>query len=189
MKRLTALLLCMVIFFGFSGCKEKEGTQKSDTVDISYYISHGEIPEADYKIGDTYGEIKEEFEKKANEESAEDEYQEFFYSEFEKCGMTVLSDGVKYYFFKKPEEKEEVKAVAAFDGAYGFAVGDLSAQIAEALDEEKIEYTERILEPEEIEYIPGAANFSGIIIQDEKYTLTFAFDRSQLVSAKIEIKE
>lgn len=188
MKKLIAVILALMLCLVFAGCGDR-AKKEIDGVDIEYYLENGKLPEGEYQIGDTYGEIIADFEAEAEKnQNSDDHSHEFYYNEREIGEYTVLTDGIHSYFFKETEEKSPVLAVGYFDTAFGFSVGDLDSQIISTLNKQKIEYTQRALTEEEIDFIPGAANFGGIIVESDKYRLTFALDGSQLCATKLETK-
>ena len=60
MKKIIALLLCVIFVFSLSACNSKEKDENSNNVDIEYYANSGSMPETNYSLGTDPEKIKDE---------------------------------------------------------------------------------------------------------------------------------
>ena len=125
MKKFTAFLLCLLTVVFAAGCKDSN-EKSSHSIDISYFADAGTLPDCEFKIGDALPE--------------NDRLEKDGYSVFSDFSPAYVSNGAFSFYF---DGDNKITKIAAFDSCLGFELGSVSIEVSDALDEQKIAYTER----------------------------------------------
>lgn len=165
MKRSAAFLLCFLMIIVAVGCKE-ENEKSSHSIDISYFADAGTLPDCKFKIGDSLPE--------------NDQLEKDGFVIFSDSSPAYISDGVFSFFFDGSAGEEKITKIAALDSCLGFELGSISIEITDALDEQKIGYTERNAAPGELFFLPAGADRSVIECKNLKNPLLFILEENAL---------
>ena len=160
MRKITALLVCFVLVFSFTGCKSEKNT--AGGVDIEYYVNLGGMPESDIKLGDAMPEEDDSI------------------FSVEAGARSFMSTGEFNYYYDLSALDKKINAIACFSDCFGFTTGDISIEITNALQSRGIEYTEREPKKDELFFLPGGENRSVIECKNLKHNLIFVFEDNAL---------
>ena len=186
MKKITALLLCFILFFAFTGCKDKAKNDNTPahSIDVEYYAKLGQIPEHKYALGADAVEMQAAFEDE-DEKNAEEHEDEHFHSVFSLMEMddySFLSYGNANYYFKGDSNKS-VYCIVSFDTAYDFKIGDVTIEVKKALS--KFEAEEKQGDSEKLFFLPNAEDCTYLEYTFGDNTVIFAFQDSSLCATMI----
>lgn len=179
MKKILIFTLVISVLFCFTSCsKDKDSSNKNNTVDVEYYAKLGKIPESEYSLHNDIDEIDTALTLKAEEN------EEFVYSKISGDKSAVMETGDKSYYYLVDDKESGVLYIVSSNGGYGFESGTVSIEIKEALSE--YEYTE-----EKVDFdAPYSFNLNPNDCNILKYnfgrnTVIFAFSENALASVSI----
>ena len=183
MKKITALILCLILAFAFCGCgKEKENKKAAHSVDVEYYAKLGQIPEHKYTLGADASAMEDEFkaEDEANSTEEADGHTHSVYSFMEMDGYSFLSYANANYYFK---DDKNVGCIVSFDTSYDFQIGALTVEIEEALNEFPTE--EKQGNSDVLFFLPSAESYTYLEYTFGENNVIFAFQNSSLCAVMI----
>ncbi len=191
MKKIIAVLLALVIVFAFAGCAKKDGgTGDTSSVEnrsdeIADAVARGEIPEADYKLGDKVSTLSERYTEIVNEQ-----YQnqgghvhgdgDIYYDRSEDDNMVNYTIGTYGYCYLKDNSKNGISVIISFDNAFGFSQGSSRKDVEDRLSSLK---TQKLNAGEsELYLIPQLSEAIILRYVSGKYQLDFYFSGNELVA-------
>ena len=183
MKKLFALLLCVVLVLGLAACKKDKKEEVTEhTIDVEYYAKIGQIPEHEYHLGSDADEMKQAFikEDEKNNENSEDGHTHSVYSYMEEEEFDVLSyKSAKYYY----RDDKKVAAIVSLDASYDFQIGDLLPQVKSALS--KLEAEEKKGDKETIFFLPSPESYTYLEYTFGENRLLFVFQDTALCAVAL----
>lgn len=181
MKKFVCLLLAVSFILCLVACKEDN--VKTDSVDISYYANLGQIPECDYKLGQSALEVAEELKAKAEKEDASEED---FCEVIEGETVTKIITSDTHYIYKNDET--EISKIVVFNTVYGFDLGTDLEKIKKSQEAYDKTGEEVSLSEEEARDFSGNEYCTYLKFDFEKSTVIFAFEDNALFGAEIKSK-
>ncbi len=178
MKRIISILLSLLLLFSFTACGD-DSNGKGDIADLSYFVKLGQIPECEYKIGDSVDTVNSDLKKAA--ETSEDAVYDFVEGE-----ENALIDGGLYsYYYKKANAQKGISYIVSYDTAFGFEIGTLSVEIEDAYED--IKFTQEEINDKNSFFLFG--NPEGKVLKAEisDYTVSFLFVENALCATAIYI--
>lgn len=184
MKRFLCLILSLFLVFSFVSCANNDEKTDKNLVDVEYFAKLGQIPECEYKIGDSSEKIKKELE--ATQSDSQDEHQHDSLQVVEGEKSVLIDNGNYCYYYLKEKSNKGISYIVSFDNAFGFEIGVSSAKIKKALSE--FEYKE---EPVNSENAFFMLSTSGDLLRYtfSDYTLNFVFDNDSLCATALYLTE
>lgn len=193
MKRLIAVLLIFVFSCSLVGCKKEENKVSEDDFsnDLTYYLSLGQIKEADFALGTTPEAIE-------NAELESSEAVTGIGNHDHEHGITKEEGRVSYhyiygpfhYYYNKGKEENGISFIASFDTAYGFSAGSTNKfEIENAL--KSLKFTSKIADEDDMFFMMFLLDDCEMLIYESgKYQLTFYFNSDDvLVCTTLQNKE
>ncbi len=176
MTRFLALLSAFLVLIGLTACGQKNDKDNKYTVDLQYYADLGQIPECEYKLGDSAEEIKGAFEAAASE----NEENLFNFDEGEET--TLIDNGVYNFYYKNKKVADGISYIVSYDTAFGFEIGAISIEVAKAIN---AEYTEEELSPDNAFFVWGVENGKVLKYEFDDTTVLFVFNDNALCATAI----
>ena len=102
MKKFFSIVLSAVMLLSFAACKNNDNSSKSNTVDLEYYAGLGQLPECNYKLGDSIETLKSEL-SAANDQAGENG-EDYVYSVTEGEETVRIDNGTFVYYYDKEKE-------------------------------------------------------------------------------------
>lgn len=177
MKKIIAILLCLIFVFSLSACKDKKD-DNSNKVDIEYYANSGTMPETTYSLGTDPQKIKDEL--SAIAANAEDEY---VYDVIEGENNVLIDNGTFNYYYKKAEPEKGINYIVNYDSAYGIELGSVIVEVKRAF--KGIEFKEETLNEDNAFFIFGAQDGTVLKAEFETNTISFVFVDNALCATAI----
>ena len=174
MKRILALVLCVVCLFSLIACGGKTKQTSNHSVDVEYYAKMGKISDVDYKVGADIGEAKKAL------EGITDDHGESNYFDYTSGEYTIMSDGQLCVCYKTDDQSVGITHVVKYGDAYGFGVGTVSTQVRDVMSKLGFDATEREAKHGELFFLPAAANMTVLEYKIKYYTVLFAFQEHAL---------
>lgn len=176
MKKIISILLSILLIFSFAACGD-ESNSKGDIVDLGYFVKLGQIPECDYKIGDSVETVNEDLKKAAN--TSEDAVYDFVEGE-----ENALIDGGLYsYYYKKANAQDGVSYIVSYDTAFGFEIGTLWVEIENAYED--INFTQEEMNDKNSFFLLGSPEGKVLKAEISDYTVSFLFVDNALCATAI----
>lgn len=176
MRKILAVLFCLIFIFSFTACGEKEKKKTEHSVDIEYYAKAGQMPEVNYALGSDVEKVK-------NELSAEAEKSESVYSVTEGESTVLIDNGEICYYYKKSNPEKGIDYIVNYGTAFGFPIGSVTVEVKEALD--GYSYTEEVLNEENAFFMFDTENGSVIKCRFEDNTVLFVFKDNALCATAL----
>lgn len=176
MKKILALLLSVVVILSLTACGKENKDDDKYTVDLQYYAALGQIPECEYKLGDNPEVIKNALEK-ASEENEENLY---FFDQGEESSL--IDNGIYNFYFKNEKEGNGISYIVSYDTAFGFEIGTVCIEIADAIN---AEYTEEEITDENAFFVWGVENGKVFKYGFDDSTVLFVFSDNSLCATAI----
>lgn len=186
MKRFIALFLALLIVCSFAGCKSEGKDGEGYSVDIQYYISVGQIKEAQFSLGTPIADIEKEISKHSAEEHSGDGHDD----------SIVFVEGFDYnfystadfdYYYNPDKEDKGVSFIVGSADIYGFSVGQSGLyEVQSALELEELKPV--LGEAEEEEFFFSMVSLEGckkLTCTFENKTLVFYFENDILIAGVI----
>jgi len=183
MKKIIALILCVLLSLTLYGCKKTTDNEvKEHSVDVEYYAKIGNIPEHKYQLGADATEMENKFkaEDEANNSEDSDTHNHSVYSLMEADDYSFLSYGNANYYFKK---EKKIGCIVSLDTSYGFQIGALTVEVKEALNEFSAE--EKQGNSDVLFFLPSAESYTYLEYTFGENNVIFAFQNSSLCAAMI----
>lgn len=181
MKKTACLILSLMMIFSFAACGKEKEKEKTDSVDLEYFASLGQMPECDYKLGQDIDELENELSQK--EESALSADEEYVFSVTEGEKSVRIDNGAFSYFYEKDKKEDGISYIAAFDTAYGFKIGDSLLDVKDSLAE--YEYTEEPADGDNAFFLMGIENGTVLKYTFDNAAVIFVFQDSELFAAAL----
>ncbi len=178
MKKIISILLSLLLLFSFTACGDNSKSN-SDIADLSYFAKLGQIPECEYKIGDSTETVNAELKKAA--ETSEDAVYDFIEGE-----ENALIDGGLYnFYYKKENAQKGISYIVSYDKAFGFEIGTLWVEIENAYED--IKFKQEEMNDNNSFFLLG--NPEGKVLKTEvsDYTVSFLFVDNALCATAIYI--
>lgn len=190
MKRIIAICLVFVMAFSFVGCKSGEKKEEGYSIDIQYYISVGQIKEAEFSLGTSIEDIEKVVRAQSAEEHSADGHDEHI----------VLVEGSDYNYYNAPDfyyyynvgnEEKGISCIVGFTDIYGFSVGQTGEyEVKTALELEKLSPVSGIAEEEEFFFMPfSLENCKKLTCTYKNNVLKFYFENDVLIAGVIYNKD
>lgn len=178
MKKIICALMSILLLFSLSACKND--TKKQDNIaDLSYFVKLGQIPECEYKIGDSVDDIKAALEEAV--QTSEDAVYDFIEGE-----ENALIDGGLYsYYYKKAKKNKGISYIISYDTAFGFEIGTFSVEIENAYED--IKFTEEEMNDENSFFLFGKTEGKVLKAEISDYTVSFLFVDNALCATTVYI--
>lgn len=192
MKKLICLVLCFGILFTLCACGGGQN-KKKDTVDLEYYASLGQMPEADYSLGENPDTVIEglnglmeseeaEHEEDPNHNHEHDE-QEFYFEIVQGEKNVLLDNGNICYYYNKANENKGISYIVNYDTAFGFPIGTVILEVKEALSH--LSLTEEPLSEENAFFASYVMDGTVLKAELEGATVVFVFQANELFATAI----
>lgn len=190
MKRIIALFLTLAVVFSFAGCKDRKKDGEGYSVDIEYYISSGQIAEAQFALGTPIEDVN----KVANNHSEENIGADGHGEEI------VLIEGTDYNYYNAPDfyyyynvgkEDKGISCIVGFTDIFGFSVGLAGEyEVKAALQLEELSPVSGIAEDEEFFFMPFSIdNCKKLTCSYESNVLVFYFENDILIAGVLYNKD
>ncbi len=192
MKKIISAFLVLVLLFSFTACS-KNGSKKENTVDLKYYASLGQMPEAKYTLGedpdiviDGLNKLKEqteaEHEEDPNHNHGHDE-QEFFFEIVQGEKNVLLDNGNICYYFNKENKDKGISYIVNYDTAFGFPLGTVILEVKNALAD--TEFTEEAITEENAFFASYVLDGTVLKAEFPNATIVFVFQENELFATAI----
>lgn len=181
MKKILSIILSAVMLLSFAACKNNDNSSKSNTVDLEYYAGLGQLPECNYKLGDSIETLKSEL-SAANDQAAESG-EDYVYSVTEGEKTVRIDNGSFVYYYAKSKERDGISYIISLDTAYGFESGTSVLEIKEALPE--LEPAEEDANSDNVFFIYGLSNGTVFKYTFENRVVMFVFSDNMLCATAI----
>ncbi|MBR4973044.1 MAG: hypothetical protein IKY45_01105 [Clostridia bacterium] len=178
MKRIFCILLSLLIIFSFSSCG-KDSNSKDDIADLSYFVKLGQIPECEYKIGDSAETINADLKKAA--ETSEDAVYDFIEGE----NNALIDGGLYSYYYKKANIQDGISYIVSYDTAFGFEIGTLWVEIENAYKD--IKFKQEEMNDKNSFFLLGSPEGKVLKTEISDYTVSFLFVDNALCATAIYI--
>lgn len=189
MKKFLSLLICVCVLFTLCACSKKEN-KKEDIADLKYYADLGQIPEADYSLGENPDTVVSELTERKNSETLQDsltseDYNnwEFTFEVFEGENNVLLDNGAICYYYNKANKDNGISYIVDYDTAFGLETGTLILDVKDAFA--SIEFTEETLTEENAFFAFTSYNGTILKAEFEKSTIIFVFQENELYATAI----
>lgn len=173
MKRFFSFILSFMMIFTFSACGNKNNDDNKISIDVEYYAKLGQIPECEYKIGDSVEKIENELETTQLESDHDHDTLQIVEGE-----KSVLIDNGSYcYYYLKEKKDKGISYIVSYNDAFGFEIGTLSFKIKEAL--KSFDFQEENINNENAFFmLSNTGNLLRYTFSD--YTVLFIFENDAL---------
>lgn len=180
----TAFLLVLVIILSLCGCGDKKETKKELEVDIEYYAKLGQMPECEFKLGDSI-EVFDEHIENSSELGHTHDINTVCYELVENDDYTAVYAGSNQYYFGNKNKDKGIGVLVSFDGAYGFEAGSVSVEIAEELASAGYEAELRDAEEEDAFFLSSVTDFTCLEYEFSGKTVKFIFEENELCACSL----
>lgn len=190
MKKIIALLMATIMLLSFTACG-KSKKQNENFVDLEYYAKLGQMPEAEYSLGDDVDTVINELTKKRDDimnseqpdtdDSHNHDEQQFYFEVTEGEKSVLLDNGTISYYYKKAKKQEGVSCIVSNDKAFGFENGTVIIEVKEAL--EGFELTEEALNDENGFFAFGISDGIVLTAEFKGVVISFVFQENELRAA------
>lgn len=190
MKRIIALLLAAVLVLPFSGCKPREKKQDGYSVDIQYYITVGQIKEAQFALGTPIADIEKEMNSHSADEHAGDGHDDgIVFVEGNEYSFFSTSDFDYYYNTDKKDKG--ISFIVGSSDIYGFSVGQSGFhEVQSALNVEELKPVSGIALEEEFFFsLVSLEGCKKLTCTKENKVLVFYFENDILIAGVIYNKD
>lgn len=181
MKKLMAAVLVSVLVITLAACGKKDKKEDSADVDLQYYANVGQLPEADYKLGENPDTVSSEL--SAAYEKAAADGEDYIYDVTEGEQSVRIDNGSVAYYYEKDKKDGGVSFIASFDKAYGFENGTTILEIKKAVGD--IDCTEEAADENNTFFLFGIQDGTVLKYKFEKNTIMFVFEENMLCAAAI----
>ncbi len=179
MKRIIALVLCLVFSLSLCGCKDKG---KNGAKNIEHYANQGQIPENDIALGTGYELLIETLDKRGIE--AEKNGEHYGYNVTEGENNVLIAEGPYDYYYKKSDPKKAIGYIISYGTSFGFETGEVILNVENAL--EGLDYTkENANEDNAFFYFGDYSRAQVLKVNTQKNTVIFLFEDSTLTATAI----
>ena len=176
MKKLISVILsALLITAALCACKDKKAELTGK--DVEYYAALGQMPECEYKIGDSVSEVKKglgiDDEKESSESEEESEEPEAY--SYESGDYTALSKGNSTYFYKTEGKDGKITAICSTGDGYGYLSGTVITTVQKEMEARGCTAKETELTEEEAFFMPVKDNFTCLKYDFSKCSVYFVF--------------
>ncbi len=181
MKKIIALVLCLIFVLGICGCKSNKNN-KDNSVDIEYFANLGQIPENEITLGTTPEKLKEVLDKRGEE--AEKNGEHYGYNEVVGEKNVLVEEGPYDYYYKKANPEKGIAYIVSYVKAYGFELGDVIVEVEKKLenfDVEKVSANEK----NAFFYFGDYSKAQILRVAFKENTVLFLFEESSLCATAI----
>lgn len=186
MKRIIALCLTVALIFSFAGCKSEDKKNEGYSVDIGYYISVGQIKEAQFSLGTPIEGVNKVIKEQSSEEHSGDGHDD----------QIILIEGSNYNYYNAPDfyyyynvgnEDKGISCIVGFTDIYGFSVGQAGEyEVKSALELEELSPVSGIADEKEFFFMPfSLENCKKLTCTYENKVLIFYFENDILIAGVI----
>ena len=181
MKKILCIILSAVILLFFAACQNNDNSSKSNAVDLEYYAGLGQLPECNYKLGDSIETVKSEL-SAANDQAAQND-EDYVYSVTDGEKTVRIDNGSFVYYYEKGRESDGISYIISLDTAYGFESGTSILEIKEALPE--LEPTEEDANSDNVFFIYGVSNGTVLKYNFKNRVVMFVFADNMLCATAL----
>ena len=192
MKKVLCLVLAVCLVFCFTACGKDSGG-KSNKVDLEYYAKLGQMPEAEYCLGENPDTVREGLEGLLKQEEAEHkedpnhshghDEQEFYFEYVEGEKNILLDNGNICYYYNKANKAKGISYIVNYDTAFGFPIGTVILEVQEALSQTKL--TEEALTEDNAFFASYVIDGTVLKAEFEEATVIFVFQENELFATAI----
>ncbi len=183
MKKITAVILALLMVFSFTACKKDKDEKKTakHSVNIEEYAKKGKIPEIKYSLGQDVEVLLTALEAEAEEQQTEHDDAYNIYEGEDK--VLISSGGYEFYYLSENEDKG-ISYIVSYEDAYGFTHDiTLVNEVEEVLSDYK--YTKEDLTDKNAFFIIGAEEGTVLSAEFGKNTVSFVFINNALSATAI----
>lgn len=193
MKKVTALLICLILSLSFCGCKEKKES-KVEGADIEYYANVGQIPESEIRLSNDPDKVLSKLRENQNSSGLESHDSD---EEGEQAEIPVIETGDYseiagenfQYYYKTADKNSGITAITATAAAFGYEPDTVIIEIEADLDSKKIKYETKSGNFSDYYFFSFSADpCEFLICEFDKNTVVFAFTQSKLCAAAVYAK-
>lgn len=190
MKRITSLCLIAVLLLTLVGCNNKDKNDEGYSVDIGYFISVGQIKEAEFSLGTPIKDIEKVIKQQSKEEHSGDGHQDQIIL-VEGSNYNYYNAPDFYYYYNKQNQDKGISCIVGFTDIYGFSVGQTGEyEVRSALEQEKLSPVSAIADEEEFFFMPFSIdNCKKLTCTYENKVLVFYFENNILIAGVIYNKD
>lgn len=190
MKRIIAILLCVVICFAFVGCKEKKdkdntsSLQEVDAYNLNDCMKNGKFPDAEFALGSSIDDILKSGEGEG--ENSEEHTHSTLYEQAFGSRSTFIDCGDFVYYYENGKRDLGVSSIIAQTKVFGFETGVLTNKndIKNAFP--SFEYEERELTNNQMYFTPfEMSGCSAITYKFENCRIDFIFENDSLFAVNL----
>lgn len=138
MKRIVAIILSVLLMLSLTACKHGGSGEDGYSVDISYYLSAGQIKEAQFMLGASLESINKEMSKHTADEHSGDGHDDaiVFVEDYE---YSFYSTAEFDYYYRNDKADKGISCIVGNADIYGFSVGQSGLyEVKSALELEKL---------------------------------------------------
>jgi len=187
MRKFLSLILCAALSVCFVACGGNDNKNKN-TIDLEYYAKLGQMPEAEYCLGENPNTVIKGLEGIMDQEIAEHEddpthshghdEQEFYFEIVQGEKNVLLDNGNICYYYNKANESKGISYIVNYDTAFGFEIGTVVLEVQNAFPD--IKFTEEPLTEENAFFASYVLNGTVLKAELEGATVVFVFQENEL---------
>lgn len=181
MKKIFCFILSLLMIISLAACGKDKEKEKTAAVDLEYYAKLGEIPECNYKLGESVDNIENAL--SSEEQSAVSAGEEYLYNVTEGEKSVRIDNGSFSYFYEKDKKESGISYIAAFEKAYGFETGTSILDVKEALT--GFSYTEEAADQSNTFFLMGISNGTVMKYIFDSTVIIFVFQDNELFATAI----
>ena len=195
MKKLLALILCLLLALSFAACSKSNGPVSSDDTasvadkseEFARAVGEGKIPEIKFALGDSVDDLREHYNELC--EDMEENHESGGHVHTDSDILLNKSEGelsVTYeistekYYYEKAKRKNGISVICSLEDAFGFKQGTSRTDVEAALA--SLTLTALNAGEDELYFVPIA---EAIVLRykNEGKQLDFYFSSNELVAA------
>lgn len=181
MKKLTALLLAVLLLFCVCGCSNNSGTASgSEKYNLTECVKAGKIPECDIALGTPTANVKAayNYDENAIGETG-------FYVISENKSTYFLAGNTSFYF-ETAKEQNGISSIVFNGTAFGFPMNTYVTMEEVKNAFPTINFTEKNVENKEVYFLPYVIeNCKALTYSVDNHRIDFFFEENQLFAVNL----